>query len=89
MYVYFKTRVPQDQAESGDEMRKSHLGILKDGLCPYHQCPSLGFMCLASVAPLAPSSRMEVGPSIFFSHEALNLGLDKPSLQTLGTFLLR
>ena len=66
-----------------------HLGILKDVLCPYHECPSC-VMCPALVTPLPPSSRMEVEPSfVFFPHEALHLGLDKPSLQTPGTFLLR
>lgn len=62
-------------------MRWDHLNILKDVLWPYHQCPSLCIMCLALVTPLAPSSRMEVGPGFFFSHKAFKPG-PGPSLPT-------
>lgn len=62
-------------------MRWCHSGILSLPPFSLYYVPILG-------GPLTLSSRIEVAPS-FSSHEALNLGLAKPSPQALGTFLLR
>ena len=60
-------------------MRWCHSGILSLPPFSLYYVPILG-------GPRTLSSR--IVPS-FSSHEALNLGLAKPSPQALGTFLLR
>lgn len=56
--------------------------------CPLVLTPFTLYYVPILGAPLTLSSRIAIGPS-FSSHEALNLGLAKPSPQALGTFLLR